>query len=68
MKGVEGSANAGCALHYRDIGEYLSREDKLRILSAQDLESVPWEEITPNMEGDWVNQRKSSTCSSESSL
>ena len=47
----------GCALHYRDIGDYLSREDKLRILSAQDLESVPWEEITPNAEGDWINQR-----------
>jgi predicted helicase len=57
VKGVEDSANAGCVLHYRDIGDYLSRETKLRILSTQDLESVPWEEITPNMEGDWVNQR-----------
>jgi predicted helicase len=57
VKGTKEPANAGCALHYRDIGDYLSREDKLRILSAQDLESVPWEEITPNAEGDWVNQR-----------
>ena len=57
VKGGKEPASAGCALHYRDIGDYLSREDKLRILSAQDLESVPWEEITPNAEGDWINQR-----------
>jgi predicted helicase len=57
VKGSKDPANVGCALHYRDIGDYLSREDKLRILSAQDLESVPWEEITPNAEGDWINQR-----------
>jgi predicted helicase len=57
VKGAKDPANADCTLHYRDIGDYLSREDKLRILSAQDLEAVPWEEITPNAEGDWINQR-----------
>lgn len=57
VKGAKGPADTGRALRYRDIGDCLSREDKLRILSAQDLESVPWEEITPNAEGDWVNQR-----------
>lgn len=58
---VKSRKNAGtaaeCELHYRDIGDYLSREDKLRILTAQDLEAVPWEQITPNIEGDWINQR-----------
>jgi predicted helicase len=57
VKGAKAPAIAGCTLYYRDIGDYLTREDKLRILSAQDLESVPWDEITPNAEGDWVNQR-----------
>jgi predicted helicase len=57
VKGTKDPASAACALRYRDIGDYLSREDKLRILSAQDLESVPWDEITPNAEGDWINQR-----------
>jgi predicted helicase len=57
VKGAKAPSATGCTLHYRDIGDYLTREDKLRILSAQDLESVPWDEITPNAEGDWVNQR-----------
>jgi predicted helicase len=57
VKGAKDPDNGGCALRYRDIGDYLSREDKLRILTTQDLESVPWEEITPNTEGDWINQR-----------
>jgi predicted helicase len=57
VKGAKDPASTACALRYRDIGDYLTREDKLRILGAQDLESVPWEEITPNAEGDWINQR-----------
>jgi predicted helicase len=57
VKGAKAPAAAGCALHYRDIGDYLTREDKLRILTAQDLESVLWEEISPNADGDWINQR-----------
>ncbi|WP_225800481.1 type ISP restriction/modification enzyme [Streptomyces sp. NK15101] len=44
-------------LHYRDIGEYLSRERKLSILAGQSLDSVEWQEITPNESGDWVHQR-----------
>lgn len=52
-----GEGTTSCTLHYRDIGDYLSREDKLRILQSQDLETVPWETITPNPEGDWINQR-----------
>jgi predicted helicase len=57
VKGANDPANSGCTLHYRDIGDYLSREDKLRIIGGQDLLSIPWEEITPNPEGDWINQR-----------
>ncbi|MEU2506079.1 type ISP restriction/modification enzyme [Streptomyces sp. NPDC007863] len=56
---VKGGQRASdvCALHYRDIGEYLSREQKLGILSGQTLESVEWQTITPNESGDWINQR-----------
>jgi predicted helicase len=57
VKGAKTPAAAGFTLHYRDIGDYLTREDKLRILTSQDLESVPWEEISPNANGDWINQR-----------
>lgn len=56
VKGAKGSESEG-TLHYWDIGDYLSREDKLRILAAQDLEAVPWEEIVPSSDGDWINQR-----------
>ncbi|MDX3090993.1 DEAD/DEAH box helicase family protein [Streptomyces sp. ME02-6978a] len=58
VKGAgEADASASCVLHYRDIGDYLSREDKLRILDSQDLESVVWERKIPNADGDWINQR-----------
>jgi predicted helicase len=56
---VKGSRDieTGCVLLYRDIGDYLSREDKLRILSAQNLDTVDWQQVSPNTEGDWINQR-----------
>ncbi|SLM95676.1 putative helicase [Brachybacterium faecium] len=44
-------------IHYRDIGDYLTREDKLHIVAGSTLDSVPWREITPNTHGDWINQR-----------
>lgn len=47
-----------CKLFYHDIGDYLSREEKLHII--QDFGSIkrlPWKQITPNAEGDWINQR-----------
>ena len=44
-------------IHYRDIGDYLSREEKLTIVSDSTLNSVPWQQITPNRHGDWINQR-----------
>lgn len=56
VKGGEGASGDG-VLYYRDIGDYLSREDKLRILGAQSLDTVEWEKIRPNPEGDWINQR-----------
>lgn len=47
----------GTTLQYRDIGDYLSREDKLRTISAQNLDSVDWQQIAPNPAGDWTHQR-----------
>ncbi|MFE5037840.1 DEAD/DEAH box helicase [Streptomyces sp. NPDC056683] len=46
-----------CLLYYRDIGDYLSREEKLRIVGSQSIDSVEWVPITPNADGDWINQR-----------
>jgi predicted helicase len=42
---------------YRDIGEYLTREQKLAVIDQTTLTSIEWTEITPNDAGDWDNQR-----------
>ncbi|MGV0874284.1 DEAD/DEAH box helicase [Mycolicibacterium sp. XJ879] len=56
--GVKDPTHAGpCRVFYRDIGDYLSREDKLRIVDAEQVDAVEWTSITPNDHGDWVNQR-----------
>ncbi len=45
-------------IHYYDIGDYLKREAKLNLLAGfENLDSVPFKEITPNDKGDWINQR-----------
>lgn len=47
-------------IHYHDIGDYLTREEKLaRLVAFKDGEEVPWQRITPDQFGDWVNQRDS---------
>lgn len=45
-------------IFYHDIGDYLSREDKLALLvEASNGDQFPWREITPNEQADWINQR-----------
>ncbi|MDO5032430.1 DEAD/DEAH box helicase [Corynebacterium sp.] len=55
--GIKDPTKSGFELHYRDIGDYLSAEEKLKIVDASTIESIDWQEITPNKEGDWLNQR-----------
>ena len=41
-------------IHYYDIGDYLSREDKLRIIHEfGSVERIPWTILQPNEHGDW---------------
>ena len=45
-------------LHYHDIGDYLSQKDKLNIVSDfGDISAIDWQEITPDDNNDWLNQR-----------
>ena len=44
-------------LYYHDIGDYLTREQKLEILSKNRKASVPWREVVPDEHGDWIDQR-----------
>lgn len=47
-------------IHYHDIGDYLTREQKLKMvkdfrsISSQNLD---WQIIMPNEKADWINQR-----------
>ncbi|WP_102159412.1 DEAD/DEAH box helicase [Zhihengliuella halotolerans] len=49
-----------CRLNYKDVGDYLSREEKLSIVDEASLSSLDWQQITPNANGDWINQRDES--------
>jgi Predicted helicase len=47
-------------IHYRDIGDYLSRDDKLKLV--KNSESVlagdsNWQTLNPNEHGDWIRHR-----------
>ena len=47
-------------LYYHDIGDYLTRENKLqRLTAAGDLTGLDWQPLTPDAHGDWINQRDS---------
>ncbi|WP_187882104.1 DEAD/DEAH box helicase [Helicobacter pylori] len=55
---VKDTSVKNSTIHYYDIGDYLKREAKLNLLANfENLESVPFKEITPNDKGDWINQR-----------
>ncbi len=45
-------------VHYHDIGDYLSRDDKLDILrDKESILNIDWENISPDENNDWINQR-----------
>lgn len=56
---VKKSGHSGKAkILYHDIGDYLSREDKLKVISDfHDIGQMKLEQITPNEHGDWISQR-----------
>lgn len=45
-------------LFYHDIGDYLSREEKLNIIKRlKSIDGIAWQQLTPNDKHDWINQR-----------
>ncbi|WP_221583588.1 type ISP restriction/modification enzyme [Microbacterium sp. G2-8] len=45
-------------IHYADIGDGLSREEKLDKLAHEaSIEGTSFDVVTPNVAGDWINQR-----------
>ena len=55
-----GEMHAG-RIHYHDIGDYLTREEKLDIVRDAALAGdIEWDDITPDRHGDWLDQRDDS--------
>ena len=47
----------GGAISYHDIGDYLSREEKLAVVTGASIRDLPWQRIAPNEHHDWLDQR-----------
>ncbi len=48
----------GATIYYHDIGDYLSREQKLEIIrDARSINGLKWTELQPDEHGDWINHR-----------
>ena len=55
--GVKRAGTDTCTIHYHDIGDYLTTQDKLEIVDNSTIDNIEWTPITPNSHGDWTNQR-----------
>ncbi len=56
---VKDSSVTNNTIHYYEVEDYLKREAKLNLLAGfENLDLVPFKEITPNDKGDWINQRE----------
>ncbi|QPI11826.1 DEAD/DEAH box helicase (plasmid) [Stutzerimonas stutzeri] len=55
-------AKAHGQIHFHDIGDYLSREEKLeKIVSYASVAGIPsWQHVIPDEHGDWLKQRDDS--------
>src|SRR5699024_9311017 len=50
----DGSSNH--QIFYNDIGDYLTRKEKLSIIeNAKSMSEISWEEIFPDENNDWIN-------------
>lgn len=55
---VKDSSVPNNTIFYYEVEDYLKREAKLHLLADfENLDLVPFKEITPNDKGDWINQR-----------
>lgn len=53
----DSDASSPGSLYYRDVGDYLSREQKLERLSGQTVSTTYWTDVVPTSEGDWLSTR-----------
>lgn len=47
-------------INYYDIGDYMSREQKLNVISQKErVDNIEWKKIVPDENNDWINKRNS---------
>lgn len=45
-------------IRYYELSDYLTKNEKLKIISNfKSMKNIDWTILTPNQEGDWINQR-----------
>lgn len=55
---IKAPGNTENKVFYYDIGDYKKQEEKLSIIhDFGSVKSIPWKEITPDKNNDWINQR-----------
>ncbi|MBX3048622.1 MAG: DEAD/DEAH box helicase [Anaerolineales bacterium] len=60
VKNPKAEVDKKAHVYYHDIGDYLSREEKLGIIAkfgSVANAQIKWKEISPNEHGDWLRQR-----------
>lgn len=58
IKNGELAEDSQAILNYNDIGDYLSKKEKLDIIqSKKNVYNINWNVLTPDSHGDWINQR-----------
>ena len=54
---IKDTSQSGCQIHYCEVDDYASREEKLQQVSHSALDTIEWTQITANEYGDWLNHR-----------
>ncbi len=58
VKRADHRAGQRATLHYHDIGDYKTRDEKLQILKdTVDIDGIEWTTLVPDEHGDWINHR-----------
>src|SRR5699024_981001 len=53
--GVKDPSKTEFHLHYCEIDDYLTAQEKLQRISSSSIETINWKQLSPNIHGDWVN-------------
>lgn len=55
--GIKDESKRSFDLHYAELPDYSSKADKISAITSASIETLIWQTIEPNKEGDWLNQR-----------